>query len=160
MKFSINQTELQTALNTVQKGVATRSTLPVLSGIYVVAHGDEITFQTTNLELSIQFTCAALVEEEGKAVLPGKLICDIVFLCCYISSCVCSDSELAHCKLRMMEQDIVLDILAVLFFCVEVCTTVINDLSAVKYQFQVTELQTIEIYFGNMKHSAGSCKYR
>lgn len=78
MKFSINQTELQTALNTVQKGVATRSTLPVLSGIYVVAHGDEITFQTTNLELSIQFTCAALVEEEGKAVLPGKLICDIV----------------------------------------------------------------------------------
>lgn len=78
MKFSINQSELQTALNTVQKGVSTRSTLPVLSGILVSARADEVTFQTTNLELSIQYTCAALVEEEGKAVLPGKLICDIV----------------------------------------------------------------------------------
>ena len=78
MKFSINQSELQIALNTVQKGASTRSTLPVLSGIYIVAAGDQIVFQTTNLELSIQYTCTALVEEEGKAVLPAKLICDIV----------------------------------------------------------------------------------
>lgn len=78
MKFSINQSELQIALNTVQKGASTRSTLPVLSGIYIVASGDQVVFQTTNLELSIQYTCAALVEEEGKAVLPAKLICDIV----------------------------------------------------------------------------------
>ncbi len=78
MKFSINQSELQIALNTVQKGAATRSTLPVLSGIYIVAKGDQVVFQTTNLELSIQYTCAALVEEEGQAVLPAKLICDIV----------------------------------------------------------------------------------
>ena len=51
MKFSINQSELQIALNTVQKGASTRSTLPVLSGIYIVASGDQVVFQTTNLEL-------------------------------------------------------------------------------------------------------------
>ncbi len=78
MKFNINQSELQTALNTVQKGASNRSTLPVLAGIYIVAHEDSVTFQTTNLELSIQYTCPALVEEQGKAVLPSKLICDIV----------------------------------------------------------------------------------
>lgn len=78
MKFSINQSELLNALSIVQKGVSARTTLPVLAGIYVEAQGDEVTFQTTDLELSIQYTATALVEEEGRTVLPGKLIVDIV----------------------------------------------------------------------------------
>ena len=78
MRFSINQSELLNALSIVQKGVSARSTLPVLAGIYVEAIGDQVTFQTTNLELSIQYTSTALVEEEGRAVFPGKLIVDIV----------------------------------------------------------------------------------
>lgn len=78
VKFSINQTELQNALTVVLKGVATRSTLPVLSGVYLEAKGDGLTLQTTDLELSIQYSVAALVEEEGKAVVPGKLFADIV----------------------------------------------------------------------------------
>ena len=78
MRFSINQSELLNALSIVQKGVSARSTLPVLAGIFVEAIGDQVTFQTTNLELSIQYTSNALVEEEGRAVFPGKLIVDIV----------------------------------------------------------------------------------
>ena len=78
MKFSINQSELQNALSVVLKGVATRSTLPILSGVYLEVRGDELTLQTTDLELSIQYTVAALVEEEGRAVVPGKLFTDIV----------------------------------------------------------------------------------
>ncbi|MDO4503165.1 MAG: DNA polymerase III subunit beta [Coriobacteriia bacterium] len=78
MKFSINKSELQNALSVVLKGVASRSTLPVLSGILIDAHGDELTFQATDLELSIQYDVVALVEEEGRAVLPGKLFSDIV----------------------------------------------------------------------------------
>lgn len=78
MRFSINQTELQNALSVVLKGISSRSTLPVLSGVLIDAHGDEITFQTTNLELSIHYDAAALVEEEGRAVLPGKFFSDIV----------------------------------------------------------------------------------
>lgn len=78
MKLSINQAELSNALAIVQKGITTRSTLPVLSGIYVQAKGDDVTFQTTDLELSIQYTTSAFVEEEGEAVLPGKLVVDIV----------------------------------------------------------------------------------
>lgn len=78
MKLSINQSELLNALSIVQKGISTRSTLPVLSGVFVEARGDEVSFQTTDLELSIQYTCAALVEEEGATVFPGKLIVDIV----------------------------------------------------------------------------------
>ena len=78
MKFSISQSELLNALTIVQKGISTRSTLPVLSGIFVQTVGDEVTFQTTDLELSVQYTAAALVEEPGSTVLPGKLIVDIV----------------------------------------------------------------------------------
>ena len=61
MKFSINQSELQDALAVVLKGIATRSTLPILSGIYLDAHNDNLTLQATDLELSIQFTIPALV---------------------------------------------------------------------------------------------------
>ena len=78
MRLSINQTELLNALTIVQKGITTRSTLPVLSGIYVATQGDDVTFQTTDLELSIQYTTSALVEEAGETVLPGKLMVDIV----------------------------------------------------------------------------------
>ncbi len=78
MKFSINQSELQNALSVVLKGVSTRSTLPILSGILIDAQGDGLTLQTTDLELSIQYSLPALVEEEGKAVVPGKLFSEIV----------------------------------------------------------------------------------
>lgn len=78
MKFSINQSELQNALSVALKGIATRSTLPVLSGIYLEAKDDHLTMQATDLELSIQYTAPALIEEEGKSVFPGKLFFDIV----------------------------------------------------------------------------------
>lgn len=78
MKISINQSELLNALTIVQKGITNRSTLPVLSGVYLEANGDDVLFQTTDLELSIQYRSAALVEETGRTVLPGKLMVDIV----------------------------------------------------------------------------------
>ena len=77
MKFSINQSELQNALSVVLKGVATRSTLPILSGVFLEADNDSLTLQTTDLELSVQYTVAALVEQPGRAVVPGKLFADI-----------------------------------------------------------------------------------
>lgn len=78
MRFSINKMELQNALGIVMKGVSNRSTLPILSGILIEAHGDAITLQSTDLELSVQMHAPALVEEEGKIVVPGKLFSDIV----------------------------------------------------------------------------------
>lgn len=78
MKFSISKAELQNAISIVLKGVSTRSTLPVLSGILLDAHDDRLVMQATDLELSIQYSVAALVEEEGKTVVPGKLFSEIV----------------------------------------------------------------------------------
>lgn len=78
MKFSISQSELLNALTVVQKGLAQRASLPILAGIYMETQGDAVLFQATNLEMSVRYQTAALVEEEGKAVLPGKVFIDVV----------------------------------------------------------------------------------
>ena len=78
MKFSINQSELQNALSVVSKGISARASLPVLAGVYIKASQDTLILQTTNQTLSIKYTAAALIEEEGETVIPGKLFLDIV----------------------------------------------------------------------------------
>ncbi len=78
MKFSINKTELSNALTIVMKGVSTRSTLPILSGVLIEAKTDQIVLQATDLELSVKVSSPALVEEEGRTVIPGKLFSEII----------------------------------------------------------------------------------
>ena len=78
MKFNINKSELLNALTIVAKGASSRSTLPVLSGVYIKAEGNGLVMKTTDLERSIRYDVAALVEEEGAIVVPEKLLLDIV----------------------------------------------------------------------------------
>lgn len=78
MKFSVSQTSLQNALSVVLKGISTKSTTPILSGIFIETKGEFLVLQATNLDLSIQYQIEAFIEEPGKAVFPGKLFSDIV----------------------------------------------------------------------------------
>lgn len=78
MRISLARGELLDALNVVSKGLSSRSTLPILSGILLTANGDEVVFQSTDLEVSIRHTVSARVEDGGQAVVPGKLLSDIV----------------------------------------------------------------------------------
>ena len=78
MKISISQTELQNAVSVVIKGISSRSTLPILSGILISTSKDLLTLQTTDLEKSVKYSCEALIEEEGEIVVPGKLFFEIV----------------------------------------------------------------------------------
>lgn len=78
MQFNIAKEDLVAVLNIVSKGMSSRSTLPILSGILLNAEAEHVTFQTTDLEISIRHTEKADVVEGGKTVLPGKLFQDIV----------------------------------------------------------------------------------
>lgn len=78
MKLSIARSELLEALNVVSRGMSARSTLPILSGIHISAAGEAVVFQATDLEVSVKHSAAALIEEEGQTVIPGKLLSDIV----------------------------------------------------------------------------------
>lgn len=78
MIFNINRSELLNALIIVSKGTSTRSTRPVLSGVYIKAEGTELTMQTTNLERSVRYKVRALIEKPGETVIPEKLLLEIV----------------------------------------------------------------------------------
>ena len=78
MRFSINQSELLNALTIVSKGTSGRSTLPVLSGVYIETVGNGLILQTTDLERSIRYSVNAFIEESGRTVIPEKLLFDIV----------------------------------------------------------------------------------
>ncbi|MCC6102331.1 MAG: DNA polymerase III subunit beta [Olegusella sp.] len=78
MKFSVSQSSLNLALSIVGKGLATNSTIPILSGIYLKAADGTIELQTTDLNISIRHKIPANVEEPGITVVSGKLLTNIV----------------------------------------------------------------------------------
>ena len=78
MKFTVSQASLARALTVVAKGMATNSTLPYLSGIYIKAAEGTLEFQTSNLTISIRHRIAANVEEPGETVVSGKVLTSIV----------------------------------------------------------------------------------
>jgi len=78
MKVSVARGELLEALSAVSKGLSSRTTLPILSGIHISAVDDSMILQSTDLEISIKTKTKAKVDEVGQSVLPGKLLTDIV----------------------------------------------------------------------------------
>lgn len=78
MKLSIARSELLDALTVVSKGMSARSTLPILSGILLSTGDGTVTFQATDLEVSVRHSVPALIETDGQTVIPGKLLGDIV----------------------------------------------------------------------------------
>jgi DNA polymerase-3 subunit beta len=78
MKLSIARGELLDSLAVVTKALSSRTTLPILSGILLTAMGDKVVLQSTDLEVSIKHTVGANVEEAGSAVLPGRLLAEVV----------------------------------------------------------------------------------
>lgn len=78
MNISLARGELLDALSAVSKGISSRSTLPILSGVLFSASGETLTLQSTDLEISVKHTVGARVDKEGQVVVPGKLLGDIV----------------------------------------------------------------------------------
>jgi DNA polymerase-3 subunit beta len=79
VKLTIARGELAEALSSVSRGLSSRSTLPILSGILVTASDSgAVVLQATDLEVSVRVEIEANVETAGQAVFPGKLTADIV----------------------------------------------------------------------------------
>ncbi|MEW6230055.1 MAG: DNA polymerase III subunit beta, partial [Bacillota bacterium] len=73
MKFKVAQEELSTGLQLVQKAAATRSAIPVLSGILVETTPAGLTLTATDQELGIRITLPATVAQDGAFVFPSRL---------------------------------------------------------------------------------------
>ena len=79
MRISCPKDILFEKLQTVLKTVATKSTMPILTGILIRTTGPEgIELSSTDMEMSLRIGATAAVEEEGALVAPGKLLTDVV----------------------------------------------------------------------------------
>ncbi len=78
MRVSCMQDKLARGLSLVSRAVASRSTLPVLSNIYIGTDEGRLKLAATNLEIGITTWVEAKVEEAGSTTLPAKLFADLV----------------------------------------------------------------------------------
>lgn len=78
MIFSCNAQDLNQALSTVSHSIAIRSPKPVLEGVLLECCNEGIRLTCTDLTLGIETVIPAVIQEEGRAVMPGKLFCDII----------------------------------------------------------------------------------
>jgi DNA polymerase-3 subunit beta len=78
MKVSCPQAALARGLATVNRAVATRSTLPILSNILLETEDDRLKLSATNLELGISCWIDATVRSPGSTTVPARLLTDFV----------------------------------------------------------------------------------
>ena len=78
MKFSIPCDQFVASLGVAARGVSTRSAIQTLSGVLVRAEGSQVELRATDMELGIRVAVPAQVERDGEAVVPGRLLLDVV----------------------------------------------------------------------------------
>lgn len=78
MNFSSNKEGLLNALQIVQRAVSLKNPLPILSGIKFEAGESGVIISATDLELGISCSFQAEVFATGQAVLPAKVITELI----------------------------------------------------------------------------------
>lgn len=78
MKIECARGDLLQVVQMVARGISTRSTLPILSGILFHAEDGKLSLQTTDLEVAIQSSVGAKVERAGSTVIPARILSEVV----------------------------------------------------------------------------------
>src|SRR5438552_5022632 len=78
LKLSVSRDAFLARLGVVVRGVSTRSSIQTLSGVLLRAEGGSLELQATDMEIGIRVKAAAEIERDGVAVLPGRLLLDVV----------------------------------------------------------------------------------
>lgn len=77
MKITVDQNKLQKALQHLSKATPTRSTIPILNSILMVANNKTLTMRATDLEITIITEISASIDAEGAVALPHKTLAEI-----------------------------------------------------------------------------------
>ncbi|MCI8964797.1 MAG: DNA polymerase III subunit beta [Clostridia bacterium] len=78
MKFVCEKEKLIKAINSVVKGVSSRTTMPILEGILIQTNNQEIKLTTYDLELGIEYIIECNVEEQGNTVVNATMFSEII----------------------------------------------------------------------------------
>jgi DNA polymerase-3 subunit beta len=80
MKITCSRDDLAARLGTVSRGLSTRGTVQILAGVLLHVQDGGLELAATDMELSLRAKVDATIEGEGSAVVPGRLLTDIVRL--------------------------------------------------------------------------------
>lgn len=72
MKVTFSKESVLSVIQKLQGGVPTNPPMPILSGVLVEAFGNQVSFTVSDLNIGIQGTVHANIEEEGSLLLPAK----------------------------------------------------------------------------------------
>ena len=78
MRFSCDVSDLNASLSIVSRALAVRSPKPILEGILLESCDEGLRLTCTDLALGIETVIPATFIDEGRIVLPGKLLCEVV----------------------------------------------------------------------------------
>ena len=78
MIFHVNSKELTAGVLSVVKALPVRTTLACLEGIFFNAQKDGLHLKCSDLMLQKECIIPSFVEEEGSAIVPGKIIAEFV----------------------------------------------------------------------------------
>ena len=78
MKFRVEREALGEAVGWVARALPARPVIPVLSGLLVQASGAGLTLSCFDYEVSARVAIPAEVEEPGTALVPGRLLAEII----------------------------------------------------------------------------------
>ena len=78
MIFTMNNQDLLEGLNIVTRALTARPAKQILDGVLIVAEDQRINLTCSDGSLSIEYTNVADVKEEGQAVLPGRLLTELI----------------------------------------------------------------------------------
>lgn len=78
MKIFCSKELLNQAVQTVQKAVATKTQLPILTGIYLAANDNKLELHATDYEIGIKCIIDAQVEIPGTVVISGRYFQEMV----------------------------------------------------------------------------------
>ena len=80
MEFTISKQDLAKELSLSQGVVEKKTTIPVLSNVFLEAQGEELSLTSTDLELWVRCVCPAQVKHAGASTLPARKLLDYVRL--------------------------------------------------------------------------------
>ena len=78
MKFSCYKDTIIKAINSVVKGVASKTTMPILEGILIQTNDNEIKLTTYDLEIGIEYVMECDVKEQGNTVVNAIMFSEII----------------------------------------------------------------------------------
>ncbi|NLK42941.1 MAG: DNA polymerase III subunit beta [Tissierellia bacterium] len=78
MKLKVNQRDLSKHISIAQKGISSRTTLPILDGLLLETNKGRLKIVGTDLEIGIETYLACEIEKEGSIVVNSRIFGDII----------------------------------------------------------------------------------